>query len=128
MWVIRAWEATEGIHSGRRSGMVCQILCWLKRTSMKMDKAEQDVKVRARERQRSRRHAIHGGGLKWGDKFLWWPSIKTQSLSWGDEHSCEGVAWQALSEPQHGEESLHKKWCWDMGCWSPNVSRCFQER
>lgn len=38
---------------------------------MKMDKVEQDVKVRVRERQRSRRYVIYGGGLKWGDKFLW---------------------------------------------------------
>lgn len=54
--------------------------------------------------------------------------MKSQSLGQEEEHPCESVAWQAVWEPQHGEEGLHTEWCEAPGVgvrmvWSASTKR-----
>lgn len=64
-------RVTRGIYTGRRPGMGCHILCWLRRTSLKMDKAKRGVKVKSKIETEEQRITLktHGGGLKWDDRF-----------------------------------------------------------
>lgn len=128
VWVSRPWECYRGPSYWKKATWyIIFPVCW---EGPHYKWLEQN-RLWKLEQERDRREEDTENSRRWpemGWQILRWSSREIQSLGGrAGRASCEGVASQAVSEPQHGKGGLPTEWCWGTGCWNSNGMKCFHK-